>query len=362
MLIKSIDITNFRNLLSLQTDYSEGVNVFFGDNGSGKTNMLEALFVLCLGRSHRSAADSVLVNDDSDIYRISGIIKNGESEAELAVAYQRNSRKKISLDKVPIKLSELYSSYSAVAVSPEDSEILAGAPSVRRNFLDIYLSQYSRRYLQDLMDYQKILVQKNAALKKRYDFQPYNELIIESGSKIIKSRMEFLRLTGEKSYLYYSSIADGSLMEIEYRPSIIIEKEDAEIEFIKEAIDKSLIANAEKEKILERSIVGPHRDDIYFSINNYPARTHGSQGELRTAALSLKLAIYHLLSDIKESPPILLLDEIFAELDNKRCERLIEGFSEFKQLFLTTAVEPPDFLKENSRNFKIDNGNIVDIN
>lgn len=361
MQIKNIDIANFRNLLSLQTDYSEGVNVFFGDNGSGKTNMLEAIFVLCLGRSHRSAPDTVLVNDESETYRISGIINDGESEAELAVAYQKNSRKKITLDKVSIKLSELYNSYSAVAASPEDSEILAGTPSVRRNFLDIYLSQYSRRYLQDLMDYQKILVQKNAALKNGYDFQPYNELIIETGSKIIKSRMEFISLTGEISYSYYSSIADGSKMKMEYRPSIMIEKEDTDIEAMKKSIDMALIANSEKEKIMERSLVGPHRDDIYFSINGYPARTHGSQGELRTAALSLKLAIYHLLSDIKESTPILLLDEIFAELDNKRCEKLIEGFSEFKQLFLTTAVDPPEFLKENSRNFKIDNGNIIDI-
>jgi DNA replication and repair protein RecF len=362
MLIKSIEITNFRNLSSLTSELSEGVNVFYGDNGSGKTNLLEAIFVLCLGRSHRSAPDTVLVNDDNDTYRISGIIDDGEAETELAVAYQRNSRKKITLDKVPIKLSELYSSYSAVAASPEDSEILAGTPSVRRNFLDIYLSQYSRMYLQDLMEYQKILIQKNAALKNGYDFQPYNELIIETGSKIIKSRMDFINLTGEKAFSYYSSIADGSQMEMKYKPSIEINQENIEIDSIKEAIDMALIANFEKEKIMERSLVGPHRDDIYFGINGYPARTHGSQGELRTAALSLKLAIYHLLSDIKESPPILLLDEIFAELDNKRCERLIEGFADFKQLFLTTAIDPPEFLKDNSRNFEIDNGKIIGVN
>jgi DNA replication and repair protein RecF len=174
--------------------------------------------------------------------------------------------------------------------------------------------------------------------------------------------MEFIGLTGEKAFSYYDSIANSSQMEMKYRPSIEIEQEDVSVESIKQSVDMALIANSEKEKIMERSLVGPHRDDIYFGINGYPARTHGSQGELRTAALSLKLAIYHLLSDIKESPPILLLDEIFAELDNKRCERIIEGFAEFKQLFLTTAIDPPEFLKDKSRNFKIDNGKIDGVN
>lgn len=360
MKIQSLNLTDFRNFHSLSVNFSDQTNIFYGDNGSGKTNLLESLFVLCLGRSYRTATDSVLVNDDADVYRIEGMVTDNGKETELAVAFQRGGRKKITIDKVAIKVAELYDNFCAVAASPEDSEILAGSPSVRRTFLDIYLSQYSQRYLHTLTGYQKILAQKNSALKQNIDPGPYNELLIDNGSRIMKARIDFLDLISEQAINRYAEIADGSNFGITYHPSVTLKTGTDSIDDIQSRFAEELYNYRAKEEIMERSMIGPHRDDIYFEINGYPARTHGSQGEWRTAALALKLAVYHLIKEKREVTPILLLDEIFAELDNKRCRGLADSFADFEQLFLTTAVEPPDFLRQNSKSFKIVSGSIVE--
>ena len=146
-----------------------------------------------------------------------------------------------------------------------------------------------------------------------------------------------------------------------YKPSVAITSDETELEQIKAAFETALYNYRAKEEIMERSMIGPHRDDINFEISGFPARSHGSQGEWRTAALSLKLAVYELLKEKRQVAPILLLDEIFAELDNDRCEGLIHSFSDFNQLFLTTAVEPPEFLKDTSRSYKIENGQLADV-
>lgn len=361
MVIKSVKIDNFRNFKSLETAFSDQVNIFYGNNGSGKTNLLEAIFILCLGRSYRSATDTILVNEEEDVYRIEGLIRNDEKMLELAVAYQRGGRKKITLDKLPIKIAELYDNFSVVAVSPEDSDILSSSPSYRRQFIDIYLSQFSKGYIYLLSNYNKIMAQKNAALKNRMDPGAYNELLADVGSDIMKYRINFINHLKENAPATYRDISDGSEFDFIYKPSIKIEPDETDKNLIKERFDQQLYDYRAKEEIMERSLIGPHLDDIHFTINGYPARTHGSQGEWRTAALSLKLAVYHILKELREISPILLLDEIFAELDLNRSTRLIDSFSDFNQLFLTTAVEPPEFLKDMGHSFKIENGHIKSI-
>jgi DNA replication and repair protein RecF len=359
MYIHSLDITNFRNFRQLATDFAEGVNIFYGSNGSGKTNLLEAIFVLCLGRSHRSAVESVLVNSEADFYRIAGQINLTDKQIDLAVAYQKNGRKKATLDEVPIRLSELYDTFCVVAAGPEDSEIISGAPATRRLFIDLYLSQYSHRYIDLLNDYHRTLAQKNAALKREMDPAPFNSLLVEHGARIIKQRFEFLSAVEQEAMTYYKRISGGSNLSLEYRTSGRPADNDFTQEKIAEQITAALNRHAERERMLKSSLVGPHRDDIIFHIDGLPARSHGSQGEWRTAALSLKLAVYHLLKDKREIQPVLLLDEIFAELDRNRSEALIEAFADFHQLFLTTALEPPDFLRDNSRAFLIRDGEVA---
>lgn len=354
-----INIENFRNLKKLSAEFSPGVNIFFGNNGSGKTNLLEAIFLLCLGRSHRATQEQVLINNDSDYYRIEGLIKENSKQSELAVAFQKGSRKKVTLDKVTIKTSELYDNFCAVTAGPEDSNIISGSPSMRRNFIDVYLSQYSQKYLHHLSHYQKALAQKNAALKNEMDCQPFNLLLADTGSQIMMMRYEFIHAIKEIATLSYEKISGGDQFEMVYQPSIKCDNFDIALEELKELYIQTLNINKQREEIMTSSLYGPHRDELYFEINQSPAKTHGSQGEWRTAALSLKIAVHRLIREKRDINPLLLLDEIFAELDHDRSEALMEYFEGFEQLFLTTAVEPPDFIMKNSRSFKIDSGTII---
>ncbi len=358
MRIETIDITDFRNIDTLSAEFSEGVNIFYGLNGSGKTNLLEAIFVLCLGRSQRGAGDVILVRGGQLVYRLAGSLATGEHRRTQSVAYQRGGRKKVTLDGVGVRLSELYDGFSIVSIGPEDSAILSGAPSIRRGFLDIYLSQQSARYLSNLTDYSRTLAQKNAALKAEADATPFDQLLVKYGSEVVLARHDFLRSATPLARQYYDDISGGGSLEMSYDPSLGLLPEQAQAGDIEGIFEQRLASVADRETYAGQALVGPHRDDIAFVIENNPARTHASQGEWRTAAIALKLAAYRLMRDKLECSPVLLLDEIFAELDQRRTAYLIDLFADFGQLFLTTAGEPPEPLRQNGGRFRIDQGQL----
>ena len=352
---------NFRNFSQVAVEPCPGVNIFYGLNGSGKTNLLEAIFLLCLGRSQRGNGDMVLLKENEESYRITGVIQTADTSHEIAVGYLNQGRKQITIDGVKSRLPELYEYFSAVAIGPEDSEILSGPPSMRRLFMDLYISQYSPKYLKQLTRYNRIVAQKNAALKDQLEFDSFNSLMIETGSEITRARLQFLQVLQKLSAEYYERFSSGSRLKIEYRPSAL-RAIGADEKIVESEFKIRLDEVEEKEKIMKTALIGPHRDEIQLSINDLPARTHGSQGEWRSSAIALKLAVYNLIKEKRKFAPILLLDEVFAELDNQRSEQLINSFSDFEQLFLTTATEPPEQLRRNARNFKINNGEIEKIN
>jgi DNA replication and repair protein RecF len=356
MIVERLAVSNFRNFESLEVSFVPGVNVFFGDNGSGKTNLLEAIFVLCLGRSQRTAADSVLVRQGEDVYRIEGNIAQDGRKRSLAVAYQRNSRKKITLDGIAIRIAELYENVCAVSSGPEDSDILSGSPAIRRTFLDIYMSQYSRAYLDNLKDYHRVLSHKNAALKAQMDTAAFDELLIRYGARIIQGRQEFIQTLSRVASRHYAEIAHGETLDIQYESCVPSNMTD--LGTIENALTSALAKGVARERATGLAVVGPHRDDLAITIGDYPARTHGSQGQWRTAAVSLKLSVYELLREKRQVAPVLLLDEIFAELDADRALRLIDAFSGYRQIFLTTAVEPPEPLRTNGGRFRISRGTV----
>lgn len=357
MHLESIKISNFRNFLSSYLEFDNKINVFHGHNGSGKTNLLESIFVVLLGRSARGAGDSVVLKNDEDYYRLeSTVIRNG-SETKFAVAYQKNHRKKITKDKIDIKTSELFRENSAVFASPSDIEILAGAPSGRREFLNIYISQVSSQYLSDLSEYQRILAQKNAFLKQNSQGDClFDELLVKTGSRIMHTRQEFIKVVSGSASMYYDKISGSHKFSAAYKPSVYLESNDFNQDEIKTAFQLKVQKYYERERIMQTALVGPHRDDIEFMIRDYPARTHGSQGELRTAAISLKLAVFDYIKEIRGHTPVLLLDEIFAELDNNRRDMLIESFDNFGQVFITTASAIPESLSQTAKSFLIKDG------
>ncbi len=359
MNIRTITISSFRNFDTLSLPFGDESNVFFGDNGSGKTNLLEAIFVLLLGRSPRGAQDIVMIEDGADVYRIVGDVRLDNSKRELAIAYQRGGRKKITEDNATIRISELYKHNSVVSTAPEDSQILAGPPSKRREFVNVYLSQASSKYLADLTDYTRVLAQKNAYLKNgAREACPFDELLVQYGLQVMKARREFLDVIASSAGEYYAKISGGQPLEMRYCPSVTPDADDNDWQEIERRFYDKLDQYRSREIMVGRSFVGPHRDEVDIFIRHLPARSHGSQGELRTAAVSLKLAVFDYLKKIRRTTPILLLDEIFAELDQNRQDMLIEAFGGFGQLFLTTASHVPAALSENSRNFRIKNGTV----
>ena len=358
MYLQSLNINNFRNFNSLELFPDKGINIFYGNNGSGKTNILEAIFVLSLGRSHRGAPDLVMIKEGEETFRLQGNIVHNEISNEVAIGSQGKGRKKISIDKVTVKPSELFELHSVVSAGPGDSSIISGTPSIRRNFIDTYLSQISQEYISFLKDYKQCLSQKNAALKGDMDPSPFNAILIPLAASITKFRASFLRDIAEKASKTYEEISNGGKLEIKYNSSASPECDFDDINNIKETFKYRLMDYEERERIIKTAMIGPHRDDISFFIDSYPSRTHSSQGELRTTAISLKVAVYDIIRLRKKVSPILLFDEIFAELDSKRCETLINLFSDFGQIFLTTAVNPPSVLQNNAKSFYIKNGNL----
>jgi DNA replication and repair protein RecF len=358
MHIESLSITGFRNLLTDQISFSPGINILFGANGTGKTNILEAIFTLCLGRSQRGAGDSVLLHKEKDVYRLEGRVAIDKSTHKVAVAYQRGGRKKVVIDEVVSKTKELYNHFCVVSAGPEDSDILTGPPSVRRNFLDIYLSQLAQTYMSNLTDYQRSLAQKNAALKAGMDPSPFEPLLISSGALVTSARSSFLNSLGVIVGKYHREISRDEPLSVAYCPSVGVTENHGSLEDIETAFKIRIEDNFERERVLQNSVVGPHRDEVQFEIGGLPARSHASQGQLRTAAVSLKLAIYHLLKEKRRMSPVILLDEIFAELDEHRTRGLIDLFGDFSQLFLTTANEAPVTLRDSGCCYRVVNGQV----
>ncbi|MDD4052465.1 MAG: DNA replication and repair protein RecF, partial [candidate division Zixibacteria bacterium] len=276
MNIIRMELTNFRNIAAALIEPGDGVNVFFGDNGAGKTNLLEAVFVLCLARSQRGARDLMMVGEgENDFFRLEGIgrLSGNGGEVRLAVAYQKNGRKRITIDGNPSGSSRLFQTSVVISMAPEDVALFAGSPSIRRHFLDLYISQASPSYLADLTDYAKALAQKNAFLKNTPGgFCPFDPILIQCGSRIAAARGRFIGFLKTLAPEFYQKIS-GHLPDdeppefaISYCPNIPFREEDQ----IAETFAARLEAMRKKEEILQTAMVGPHRDDIEFAISGFP--------------------------------------------------------------------------------------------
>ncbi len=361
MRVTDIHTTGFRNLLETKLSFGPAVNVITGRNGSGKSNLLEALHVLCLGRSQRGANDVVMLSQAADVYRIEGTIELDGRARTQSLAYQKGGRKKIAVEGVAVRLSELYRDLLVVSVGPEDTSILSGPPSGRRGLLDLYLSQLSGSYLSSLSDYQRVLAQKNAALKNDADFSAFNPLLVRFGAAVMKARAKFIADISTDAAAYYRRISGGSELTMTYHSSVTIPVDSPSPAALADSFEERLQVVYHREISAGMALVGPHRDELDFIIEGRPARTHASQGEWRSAAVSLKLAVYHHMRRLREVAPLLLLDEIFAELDPGRSEMLIEQFADFDQLFITTASEPPPGLNSNAAHFNVAAGRVERI-
>jgi len=343
--VKTLKLEHYRNIerLSLTTDAR--VNILIGANAQGKTNILESMLVLALTKSHRTSKDKELIRFGENGAKLAADVekKYGDARLDLQITGKGKTAKVNGLEQR--KLSGFIGSLNVVMFAPEDLEIVKGSPAVRRRFMDMEIGQVHPSYLHHLAQYQKIVLQKNNLLKnggahsdsRDVMLDVWNEQLAANGVKIMKSRQSFIQKVQHWAEMIHSSITNGKEnIRIMYKPSF--ESEDFQDDSV--VINQFMIKLSqvkEQEQRRGTCLVGPHRDDLAFYINDKEAHAYGSQGQQRTAALSLKLAELELIREEVGEYPVLLLDDVLSELDRYRQTQLIETFQGKVQTFITTT-------------------------
>ena len=327
MVITELRLQDFRNYTRLSLSLETGLSVFWGGNAQGKTNLLEAVHVCCLGKSHRTVQSAEMVSYGKKDARIGLRVARADGPRHIQVMLEANRHKRISVSGVPIRrMSELMGHVQCVLFAPEDLQLIKGGPSLRRRYLDTALCQMSPAYFSALTRYNAALSQRNAMLKKGIEEAAIYEAYEQTMAQALAAQL-------------YADIAEGEQMQACYR-SQVPEGDRAEIE----AALAALLANArEVDRRRYMTSVGPHRDDVEVSIAGKPARSYASQGQQRTAVLALKLAEVERMRARTGHRPVLMLDDVLSELDLKRQQALTEQVE--GQVLLTTATKPPKHLK-----------------
>lgn len=337
MNIRSIELKNFRNYENLEISFDEGTNILFGDNAQGKTNILEAAYMSGTTKSHKGSRDREMIRFGEEEAHLKTVVARGGREYQIDMHLKKNRAKGIAIDKIPIKkASELFGILNIVFFSPEDLNIIKNGPAERRRFLDSELCQLDRIYLADLTNYNKILAQRNKLLKDMIyrpglsDTLPVWDMqLIETGKKIIRRRKQFVdELREIVSDIHYRISGGKEELFLKYDPNI----DDI---FFEDELSRA----KEKDKKLCQTSVGPHRDDLLFSIGDVDIRKYGSQGQQRTSALSLKLSEIELVRKSISDTPVLLLDDVLSELDSSRQNYLLNNISDTQTIITCTGLD-----------------------
>lgn len=337
MNIRSIELKNFRNYENLEISFDEGTNILFGDNAQGKTNILEAAYMSGTTKSHKGSRDREMIRFGEEEAHLKTVVVRGGREYQIDMHLKKNRAKGIAIDKIPIKkASELFGILNIVFFSPEDLNIIKNGPAERRRFLDSELCQLDRIYLADLTNYNKILAQRNKLLKDMIyrpslsDTLPVWDMqLIETGKKIIRRRKQFVdELREIVSDIHYRISGWKEELFLKYEPNIDDIFFEDELSRVKE-----------KDKKLCQTSVGPHRDDLLFSIGDVDIRKYGSQGQQRTSALSLKLSEIELVRKSISDTPVLLLDDVLSELDSSRQNYLLNNISDTQTIITCTGLD-----------------------
>ncbi len=356
MFLEKIKLENFRNYSDCETDFHEKINIITGDNAQGKTNLLESIYFSSFIRSFRTSSDKDMIGFGKDYCRVcSSFSKNGDTDL-VEVALARDGRKTAKVNGVKTeRLRDVVADYYVVVFSPEDMKIVKEEPERRRNFLDREICQMSLSYFESLALYKKILLQRNTYLKEEAPddalLDIWDESLAKEGARIIRKRKDFVDKLAVISESIHRGITDGSeVPEIKYDPNV----EWTEDEKDQEASFRNILFENRKRDILQgNTSKGPHKDDLDILIDGVSTRKYGSQGQQRTAALSLKLAEIELIKEEKGEYPILLLDDVLSELDEKRQRYLVDHL-ENTQLFITAAEVPDEIIKYFPENKKLE--------
>ncbi len=364
MQISTLKLKNFRNYENQELTFSSGLNILTGFNAQGKTNALEAIFFLCTGYSPRANKDRL-------------VIKNGETEAEISakatsiygdvsvrIIFDKNDKKRIFINEIEVlRIGELLGNIHSVFFNPSELKLVQETPEDRRRFMNISLSQMSKNYFYALQRYNKILAQRNNLLKDpdlemvKETIPIWDEELTKYASKIIFERNKFILTLSPKAQEKHAFLS-GDL------ENLVINTESGYSgteEEIKNALKKDLKSALMKDLKLGFTTVGPHRDDLKFTLNGIDLKAYGSQGQQRTTALSLKLAEAEIFKERFNEYPILLLDDVLSELDKKRQKRLIEATKNIQTIFTATGVDYSVFKGKTYQKATIENGKVKKV-
>ena len=359
MIIKSIELCNFRNYEREEFHFHEGTNVLYGDNAQGKTNVLEAIFVGGTTKSHKGSKDSDMIMKGREEAHLRYFVEKNECTYKVEIHMRKGRTKGIAIDGLPIGSSkELMGLCNIIFFSPEDLGIIKDGPEQRRRFMDMELCQINKAYLYYLTQYKKILKQRNALLKQIKQKQDLKETLeiwdnqlVENGSKLIEIREQFVEEVADIMKEKHRNLTGGQEdIEVKYKPNCTAKD-----------FSRQLFMEGDRDVLLGTTTVGPHRDDIQFFINGQEVKVYGSQGQKRTAALSLKMAEIEIVEKIIGEKPILLLDDVLSELDRSRQNYLLENIKGIQTIITCTGLE--EFVTNGiniNQTFEIVNGKIND--
>jgi DNA replication and repair protein RecF len=351
MIITSLQIENFRNLKSVRADFGKGINIVTGDNAQGKTNLLEAIYLLVTGRSFRAQSDKELIpwnRDDYEATIIRATVIKTSGEEKFLVTFNQ-AQKHIAVNGESItRLGDLIGRINAVLFTPDDLNLVRGTPGERRRFMDIFLCQVSQQYLYHLQNYLGALRQRNALLKAQArrtnlsaELEPYSLQLAQNAWLIVRMRSELLNeLAGLVSKSYAVIASNHEEAKLRYKPSIPMAGDNGQAEW-EAAFVKRLADSAEEDAKRGSTSAGPHRDEFEFLLEGRSARDFGSQGQQRSCVLALKLAELKHMTTCVGSQPILMLDDLASELDENRRRAFLSEIEGCEQVFITGTEAQP---------------------
>lgn len=337
MIIKSLELENFRNYDSLKIEFDDRTNILFGDNAQGKTNILEAIFLSSTTKSHKGSKDKEIVNFDKEEAHIRTYIEKDGLIEKVDMHLRKSKTKGIAINNQKIKkAADLLGLLNVVLFSPEDLRIIKNGPSDRRRFVDMELCQLDKFYLYNLNSYNKIVNQRNKLLKDLYmnpelkdTINIWDSQLVSFGNQVIERRKNFVSQLNEIIYDIHKKLSGGKEeLIIKYEPDVVTEE-----------FEQKLSSNQWKDMKLKQTSVGPHRDDFSFMVNDVDIRKYGSQGQQRTAALSLKLSEIELVKKITKDTPVLLLDDVLSELDSNRQNYLLNSIGDIQTIITCTGLD-----------------------
>lgn len=362
MIVESIYLNNFRNYESEKIDFDKKINIIYGNNAQGKTNILEAIYIFSLGKSNRAYHDSDMINFDKDFAKTEMNFVSGDRPHTGEICFYKNKRKKILINEIPVrKNSELVGKFNVVYFGPEYLSLIKDGPKKRRKNIDIMISQLKVGYLAAITDYKKLIEQKSTLLKNdvidKIFLSVLNEKIIDLSCEIIKYRYEYIKKIESIAKDIQKDISGGrEELSMKYI-SCSTDINDEIIKDIKIFVNKKAEGYFEREIRMRECIFGPHRDDIEFKINGADLKSFGSQGQQKTAILVQKIAEVELFKNEMGEYPVLLLDDIMSELDNIRQDYVLNKI-ENMQIFITCTDKERFKNLESGRFIEIEKGRV----